>query len=108
MIKAHFFKQKGNIRKFSISGHASYGEKGEDIVCAGVSACCEMTINAITEILKVPAKVVIDSNDTSIVCSLPDDFIHSSAFVFVESFLLELKVMNNNYPDAIELAVYEV
>ena len=38
---------EGEHRGFRISGHAGFGEAGEDIVCAAVSVLAQNTVNAI-------------------------------------------------------------
>ena len=48
MIKAIFFKDsKSFIKGFRMNGHAEYADKGQDIVCAAVSA---LTVNAVNSI----------------------------------------------------------
>jgi len=42
-----FRNGEGSIEKFSIQGHANYAKRGEDIVCAGVSAVTVGTVNSI-------------------------------------------------------------
>ncbi|KAA9000413.1 ribosomal-processing cysteine protease Prp [Paenibacillus spiritus] len=37
----------GTITAFAVEGHANYARRGEDIVCAGVSAVTVGTVNAI-------------------------------------------------------------
>lgn len=49
MIQVQAVKENGHYKKFIIDGHAGYAEKGEDIVCAAVSALVINTINSIEE-----------------------------------------------------------
>jgi len=42
-----FRDEDGNIERFSIEGHANFAKRGEDIVCAGVSAVTVGTVNSI-------------------------------------------------------------
>ena len=37
--------QKNNFQYFSIQGHVGYAEKGQDIVCAAISAITNGTVN---------------------------------------------------------------
>jgi uncharacterized protein YsxB (DUF464 family) len=39
MIKVRILCARGEVRSIAIQGHALSGEKGSDLVCAGVSAC---------------------------------------------------------------------
>lgn len=51
---------------FEISGHAGYGEEGNDIVCAGVSSCTMLVCNCITENFKANADVKVEENRISL------------------------------------------
>ena len=55
MIKAEFKVTDGKTVGFTVSGHAGFAESGNDIVCAGVSSAVMLTVNAITENLKIKA-----------------------------------------------------
>ena len=45
MIRCRFEKKAGALTGFSLAGHAGYAEEGSDIVCAAVSAACDLTIH---------------------------------------------------------------
>ena len=48
MIIVQIFRNDDeSIDRFSIKGHANYAKRGEDIVCAGVSAVTVGTVNSI-------------------------------------------------------------
>lgn len=51
MIRCIFKKTNENWISFTITGHAGFGEYGEDIVCAGVSALAISTCNSIEAIV---------------------------------------------------------
>lgn len=42
--------QTDNILCFSCTGHAEFGEKGKDIVCAGISALCAALLGRIRDL----------------------------------------------------------
>ncbi|PYI52256.1 ribosomal-processing cysteine protease Prp [Paenibacillus flagellatus] len=46
-------RDSGTIEAFSVTGHAFYGKKGHDIVCAGVSAVTVGTVNAVERLTGV-------------------------------------------------------
>lgn len=59
MIKVTVFKAKDTIIKIEVKGHSGYANKGQDIVCAGVSAVTIGTLNAIHLISgKVPEHTI--------------------------------------------------
>ncbi|MFA5526779.1 MAG: ribosomal-processing cysteine protease Prp, partial [Acholeplasmataceae bacterium] len=47
MINVVIKKIDGHIQKMTVSGHAQYKQKGQDIVCAAVSSATLVTANAI-------------------------------------------------------------
>ena|SRR6056297_2320230 len=53
MIKAVFYKSKNNYYGFEISGHSGYAERGNDIVCASVSALILHTARILSEEFEV-------------------------------------------------------
>lgn len=59
----------GDIRCFRVEGHAGYAERGEDIVCAAVSA---LTIAAVNGLEKYLAKMPLaKAGDGILECTLP-------------------------------------
>lgn len=52
MIKVLIKKEKNNVKKITMNGHANYDDYGKDIVCAAASSIVITTINAILEINK--------------------------------------------------------
>lgn len=52
MIKVLIKKEKNNVKKITMNGHANYADYGKDIVCAAASSIAITTINAILEINK--------------------------------------------------------
>lgn len=59
MINIEILRDKGrNIISFSASGHSLYKKKGEDIVCAGVSAIIQTAILGLSEYLSLRLDVM--------------------------------------------------
>ena len=50
MIRVRIKGEAGNIKGFIVWGHAGYAPRGEDIVCAGVSAICTAAIISLAEL----------------------------------------------------------
>lgn len=64
MIIARFYKNSDDkMLGFQISGHADYSENGNDIACASVSSAVMNTVNTITDVFKVDAKVAVEENE---------------------------------------------
>lgn len=71
MINAEFYLKNEVLVGFSVKGHANYDDFGLDIACASVTSAVELTANAITEILKIPAFVGVFENEIRL--TLPQD-----------------------------------
>ena len=56
-----FFKRSdGNLIGYQAKGHAGFAAAGADIVCAGVSALTQATLNGLKNVLKAPTMFDID------------------------------------------------
>ncbi len=61
MTKVTFYQNSsGQITGFTASGHSGYGEAGQDIVCAAVSALILNTVNSIERLTEDPFAVDSD------------------------------------------------
>lgn len=49
MIEITFYEKNNKICGFEIKGHAQYSEKGQDIVCAGVSSLALTAFNMLCD-----------------------------------------------------------
>lgn len=60
MIEAVLYQNKeGELIGFKVEGHAGYADKGEDIVCAGVSALVLTTIQSLDRFLSQPPEMEV-------------------------------------------------
>jgi uncharacterized protein YsxB (DUF464 family) len=105
MISAEFYLKDEVLIGFRIKGHADYDDFGQDVVCAAVSSAVELTANAITEILKVPAEVGVFENEIRL--SLPDCN-HKEAIDFLKALRLQLELISQEFPENIQLTDLEV
>ena len=106
MIFAVFSRKGNRITEVSVSGHAGYAPKGEDIVCASVTSALHTVNNGITEVLKVPAQVQVEEN--KITCTLPEDSDSQAAQAFLNALFLQLNLLAEDYPKTITLKNLEV
>ncbi len=104
MIRAEFF---GMNRKnaFKVNGHAGFANSGEDIVCAAVSSAVQLTVNGITEIVKVKALVEVFENEISL--KLPEDA-SDTAYEFIDALYLQMSILEEDYRKYIKVIVTEV
>jgi len=108
MIKVVFEKKCNYLVSFDINGHADYGYEGYDIVCSAVSAVSISICNGITDIVKVKAK--IGEHDGYLNLDLNDqcEAQIKKCQVLMETMLLGIKNIEDNYKDYIKLEVKEV
>ncbi|OPL08995.1 MAG: hypothetical protein AVO33_08790 [delta proteobacterium ML8_F1] len=64
MISVRFLRDRGHYYYFESRGHADYADKGEDIVCAAVSALAFTLVNGILECY--PGEPIIDHSEEGV------------------------------------------
>ncbi len=102
MIRAVFWQNpQKHIYKFSVIGHAGYGEKGSDIVCAAASALVYSTVNGLTEIIGIPVDCL--TADGEILCQLPDNRSkeNSCVQILLKTLRLGYQSLKREYPNNI-------
>lgn len=104
MIEANFFQTKDALVGFSISGHAGYDVYGKDVACASVTSAVQLTANGITEVLAIPADVLVLENKIEL--RLPS--YSKQAVAFLDALLLHLRLLAEEYEDTIDVNVSEV
>ncbi|ALC89805.1 hypothetical protein AM500_08475 [Bacillus sp. FJAT-18017] len=90
----------GSIDSFSISGHAFFAKRGEDIVCAGVSAVSVGAINAIHEITGVVPETEIDYEEGLLRCVIPGNLSaqeQAKIQILLEGMYYSLKTIEEEY-----------
>ncbi|MHC9536886.1 ribosomal-processing cysteine protease Prp [Dellaglioa sp. BT-FLS60] len=95
------------IDAFEITGHADSGEYGQDIVCAAVSVLTINTINSLTELAKMNPGVLMDEENGGLmkVKLLESEIVNSTGQLFLESLVLGLQSIEQNYQDYIKLTL---
>ena len=88
-----FVDSDGEHRGFRISGHAGYGEAGEDIVCAAVSALAQNTINSIEAFTEDAISYSVD--DGYLDCSL-DGTVSAESKLLLNSLILGLESVRDS------------
>lgn len=97
-------ESNGNIRSFSVKGHANFADHGQDIVCAGVSAVTVGTVNAAEAVVGV----VLNSKMKNgfVQASVPagiDGSKPEQLQLLLESMLVMLRSIEQSYGDFITI-----
>ncbi|MDP4095655.1 ribosomal-processing cysteine protease Prp [Paenibacillus sp. P96] len=96
--------EDGSIRGFSVKGHANYAKRGEDIVCAGVSAVTVGAVNSIEALTGVVLNSKIRNGFLSAdIPDLEDEDIHSKVQLLMESMKLMLEGIAESYGEYIQI-----
>lgn len=106
MIIAEFFRNANEkLLGFEITGHAGDAEFGEDIACASVSSATMLTVNTMTDVFKVNAKVSVLEND--ILLKVIEDDKNGSGEKVLLGFLTHLYLMSEEFPGKVMVKVTE-
>ena len=69
MTSVVFFKDHSScFVGFSLKGHSGYADEGGDIVCAGLSSCCEMVLNQLSDSFGFDVDITIDQKTAAVGC----------------------------------------
>lgn len=103
MIRIILLERAGELCGFISAGHAEYGEEGEDIVCAAVSALTETCVNALESVAHITPK--IKSGGGFLAAALPKGEETRDAQVLLQGMRQGLKDIAAEYPSYIRLTV---
>lgn len=94
----------GAVSAFEVTGHAGQGPRGQDIVCAAVSALVQTAALGLDERLGIPA--VVAAGPGRFACSLPrelPDPIRLRAQDILETMCLGLAAIAREHPRNVRL-----
>ena len=105
MTTVSFLVEQARIVGFDVQGHSGWGQEGEDIVCAAVSAVVTMAEATINDVCGAKAKVrVKDGEDNRITLTLPASCDEEDTVQAVlAGMLVTLCSLRDDYPDNIEV-----
>ena len=97
MVKVNVMRDKnGYIKGFTLEGHANAGDKGEDIVCAGVSAIVFTALGSLEQLAGIRNDVL---DDGRIEFSLPENIEGKrleKADVILRTMIIGLEMIKSN------------
>lgn len=106
MIRIIVFRDASDrsIRRFEVSGHADFAERGKDIVCAGVSAVTVGTVNAVESVVGV--ELECDMHDGYLRAAVPGSVSSAAGDqvqLLLESMLVMLESIRQSYDSYIRI-----
>ena len=95
-----FSKSDGKISGFSVTGHSGTAERGQDIVCAGVSSLTQTALLGIMEYLHREVDYDVASGKLLVkLRCVPDDLTEA----ILQSMLLGLMEIQKLSPEAVRI-----
>jgi len=97
------------IVALQVNGHAGYADHGQDIVCAAVSVLTINTVNSISHLLGIELQPESDAGILK--CQFPvqaDVVIHEKMQLLLQSMLLGLQAIEDNYKEFIRYDIIYV
>jgi len=94
--------------KIEVGGHSGKGKKGEDIVCAGISALSQTIITAITSVAGIDQKITQDDGYLSSVFTVKNSGEEKKLIVraLIETLILGMVEIRNAYPERVNINFY--
>ncbi|MFT8321350.1 MAG: ribosomal-processing cysteine protease Prp [Bacillus sp. (in: firmicutes)] len=90
----------GLIESFSISGHALFANKGNDIVCAGVTAVSFGAINAVIALTGITPIIKQGEDGGFLSCKIPKEMADESRQkiqLLLEGMIVSLETIERDY-----------
>ncbi len=102
MITVNIDYNDDDIIGFVVKGHADYGEHGEDILCAAVSAIVQTTVFGLIKYLQVDVDYKVE--DGLLSCYLDCDLASNNEVkAILETMLIGLEETTESYPEYIKI-----
>ncbi|MFC4320939.1 ribosomal-processing cysteine protease Prp [Litchfieldia salsa] len=107
MIKVTIIRSpQGLIESFTMSGHANFAKRGQDIVCAGASAVSFGTVNAIEALTGVVPGIEQGGKTGFLRCDIPvglEQEIAEKVQLLLEGMLISLETIERDYGQYIKI-----
>ena len=105
MITVTVYKHSDEFKGFRCEGHAGYAQEGEDIVCAAVSV---LTVNTVNSIEAFTEDAFSGEEKDGFVSCMLTGCVSGETRLLMDSMVLGLSHIKNNYDDYIQLRFKEV
>lgn len=99
MILVCIRRTAGSVRQVIVRGHAYSAPKGEDLICAAVSALVQTYLFSLQRLLRIETNEVVRDGCFSL--TLPAEMsqeTRKAADLLAESMLIGLEEINSSYP----------
>lgn len=103
-------KLNNHIVKVEANGHSGYNTKGNDVLCAGISAIIQTAVLGILKIAKIDTVEYETNENGYLILNLPNKLSaeqQTKTDCILETMLLGLKDLKEGYSNYINLEVIE-
>jgi uncharacterized protein len=97
--------ESGLIQAFTLSGHAQFAKRGQDIVCAGASAVAFGTVNSVIKLAGVKPDIE-QGKGGFLRCVLPGDLpeeTQEKVQLLLEGMIVSLQTIEKDYGKHIKI-----
>lgn len=104
MILLTLRNNDSTFTSFIVEGHSSTGQKGNNILCAGVSTLVQTILLGISSVLQL--EVNVDKRDGYLLCELPQSLSQQEKDglnLLIMTMIIGIKDLKQQYPDEIEI-----
>ncbi|MBE6614433.1 MAG: ribosomal-processing cysteine protease Prp [Ruminococcaceae bacterium] len=114
MTKITFFRQNGVFWGFQETGHAGFGEEGDDILCAALSAMTMLILNTVEVAYKTATEYTIDDVNADIrvtckkVLTTEDEKIRFAVSGLFEGYYYQLVDLTEEYFEFLDVELLDV
>ena len=102
-----YARKGGDIFGMQVKGHAGFGVRGTDVVCASVSILTINTINSIQKLTSDKCNEKVNSRKATIDFEI-DGEVSRESKVLLESLKMGLEAISKDYPGNVKITVEEV
>ena len=108
MTRIRIFRSCGKITGFEAKGHSGYADEGSDIVCSAISVLTQSAVMGLIDVAAIPAEYSVE--DGSLSCNLPklDAEERKKADMILETMLLGLRSIQEDYHGYLKITEREV
>ena len=106
MTRVTFYTNGARITGFDAAGHTGYGEAGEDILCASISAAVTLVEATVNDVLGLAASVKVNPEAAAVSLRLPgglDETAESTSQSLLTGLMLYFTMLHDSYPENIEV-----
>lgn len=96
------YDRDGRTHTLSVNGHARYAKRGEDIVCAGVSAIVYSLVAWLENNVESEKFTSIDEQNGKVVISCEGDDNVAAVFYMAA---IGIETISNTYPDHVDINI---